>query len=64
MGWGDRELAEPRPALHAFRALLRAMPDWDEVAVVTHWGFIRGFTGAELHNTESIRIAPDAAADN
>ena len=48
----------------AFRALLRAMPDRDEVAVVTHWGFIRGLTGAELHNTESIRIAPDAAADN
>ena len=27
-------------------------PDRDQVAVISHWGFIRGLTGAELHNTE------------
>jgi broad specificity phosphatase PhoE len=45
----------------AFRAALRAMPDRRSLAVVSHWGFIRGLTGAELHNTESIRLAADAA---
>jgi broad specificity phosphatase PhoE len=40
----------------AFRARMSAAPDRDEVAVVSHWGFIRGLTGAELHNTDSIRL--------
>ena len=36
----------------AFRARMADVPDRrEEVAVVTHWGFIRGLTGAELHNT-------------
>jgi broad specificity phosphatase PhoE len=43
----------------AFRAKMAQVPDRDEVAVVTHWGFIRGLTGAELHNTESVRLAHD-----
>jgi glucosyl-3-phosphoglycerate phosphatase len=43
----------------AFRARLEAMPDRYEVAVVSHWGFIRGLTGAELHNTDSIRLGTD-----
>ena len=45
----------------AFRAQMAAAPDRDAVAVVSHWGFIRGLTGAELHNTESIRLTPDTA---
>lgn len=42
-----------------FRARIGAMPDRDEIAVVSHWGFIRGLTGAELHNTDSIRLDHD-----
>ena len=35
------------------------MPDREHIAVVSHWGFIRGLTGAELHNTDSIRLGVD-----
>ena len=35
------------------------MPDREGIAVVSHWGFIRGLTGAELHNTDSIRLGLD-----
>lgn len=45
----------------AFRSKLQAAPDRHQVCVVSHWGFIRGLTGAELHNTESIRLAWDEA---
>jgi broad specificity phosphatase PhoE len=61
--WGG--VIESWPSLAArcaaFRARILAAPDRDEVAVVSHWGFIRGLTGAELHNTDSIRLAHDAA---
>ena len=40
---------------------LRDAPDRNEVCVVTHWGFTRGLTAAELHTTESIRLAWDEA---
>ena len=43
----------------AFRAKIAAMADRHEIAVVSHWGFIRGLTGAELHNTNSIRLGFD-----
>ena len=46
-----------------FRSKLRAAPDRHEVCVVSHWGFIRGLTGAELHNTESIRLTWDEAPE-
>ena len=48
----------------AFRAALRTMPDRRSLAVISHWGFIRGLTGAELHNTESIRLTDETAGDN
>jgi glucosyl-3-phosphoglycerate phosphatase len=43
----------------AFRARIAAMPDRHEIGVVSHWGFIRGLTGAELQNTDSIRLGTD-----
>jgi glucosyl-3-phosphoglycerate phosphatase len=62
--WGG--VIESWPSLEArcgaFRAKMREAPDRHEVAVVTHWGFIRGLTGAELHNTDSIRFACDDEA--
>ena len=45
----------------AFRGVARAMVDWPRVAVVSHWGFIRGLTGRELRNGELIRFDPHAA---
>jgi broad specificity phosphatase PhoE len=44
----------------AFRAVARTMVDWQRVAVVSHWGFIRGLTGRELRNGELIRFDPHA----
>lgn len=60
--WGG--LIESWPSLKArcatFRAAMALRDDRREIAVVTHWGFIRGLTGAELHNTEHVRLAdPD-----
>lgn len=64
--WGGA--IESWPSLAArcdiFRTALRTMPDRNRLAVVTHWGFIRGLTGAELHNTESIRLASDETTGN
>jgi broad specificity phosphatase PhoE len=61
--WGG--VIESWPSLEArcaaFLEALAAWPDRDGVAVVTHWGFIRGLTGAELHNTDFIRLHPNEA---
>ena len=46
----------------AFRSVARGMVDWQRVAVVSHWGFIRGLTGRELRNGELIRFDPHAEA--
>jgi len=42
----------------AFRAHMRAQPDWACVAVVSHWGFIRGLTGLTVQNGAVLRIDP------
>ena len=61
--WGATIESWPSLALRcaAFRAAIGRAADRDKVAVVSHWGFIRGLTGAELHNTETIRLVHDAA---
>jgi broad specificity phosphatase PhoE len=41
-----------------FRATARSLVDWQRVAVVTHWGFIRGIAGVEARNGELIRFDP------
>lgn len=62
--WGG--VIESWPSLaarcRAFREQLRQLPDPGGLAVVSHWGFIRGLTGAELHNTEFIRLDDAGAA--
>ena len=40
----------------AFCAKLMAMPDRHELAIVSHWGFIRGLTGIELQNAGFLRL--------
>jgi broad specificity phosphatase PhoE len=42
----------------AFRAHVRARSDWARIAVVSHWGFIRGLTGLTVQNGAVLRIDP------
>ncbi len=45
-----------------FRVAARALQDWQRVAVVTRWGFIRAITGIEARNGEWIRLDPHRTA--
>lgn len=51
-----RAETEEELALRAadFRADMAALPDWRDVAVVTHWGFVRALTGRQAQNAEII----------
>lgn len=63
--WWPKEMeseAELDRRCGRFRATARSLVDWQRVAVVTHWGFIRGITGAEARNGELIRFDPHALA--
>jgi broad specificity phosphatase PhoE len=42
-----------------FRAAVRQLPDWRHIAVITHWGFIRGIAAIEAQNGQCIRFDPD-----
>src|SRR5262245_37414844 len=50
--------AELDERCHRFRATARGLADWQRVAVITHWGFIRGITGIEARNGELVRFDP------
>ncbi len=41
-----------------FREAMATVPDWPQVAVVTHWGFIRALTGHEVTNCQMVRFDP------
>ena len=41
-----------------FRHAMRQLPDWQRVAVISHWGFIRGLTGIEARNGQLVRFDP------
>ena len=41
-----------------FHQLGAGWTDWSEVAVVSHWAFIRGLTGRELRNAELLAFDP------
>lgn len=43
-----------------FRLTARGLVNWQRVAVVTHWGFIRGIAGVEARNGELVRFDPHA----
>jgi broad specificity phosphatase PhoE len=43
---------------HRFRTAARGLADWQRVAVITHWGFIRGIAGIEARNGELVRFDP------
>jgi glucosyl-3-phosphoglycerate phosphatase len=40
----------------AFRRAMRDALDWDRVAVITHWGFIRAMTGQSAGNCAVLRL--------
>lgn len=46
-----------------FRATARQLRDWRHVAVVTHWGFIRGIAGIEARNGQCVRFDPHRDPD-
>jgi glucosyl-3-phosphoglycerate phosphatase len=41
-----------------FRATVRRLHGWQHIAVVTHWGFIRGIAGVEARNGQCVRFDP------
>ena len=58
--WPALEESEDRLSARcaAFRAHMRTQPDWARVAVVSHWGFIRGLTGLTVQTGAVLRIDP------
>lgn len=53
-------IAESETSLAArcrsFRTTMRDTPDWERVAVITHWGFIRAMTGQSVGNCAVLRL--------
>jgi broad specificity phosphatase PhoE len=45
-----------------FLSSMTAAAGWRRVAVISHWGFIRGLTGVEAHNGQIIRFEPAVAS--
>ena len=58
--WGEHEESEASVAARGarFRALMAARADWRELAVVTHWGFIRALTGETVANGAHLPFDP------
>lgn len=58
--WPDREEHESELLRRCtrFRELMAQATDWPEVAVVSHWAFIRGLTGIEASNGQAVRFDP------
>ena len=60
--WPEPEETEEELQLRctAFRSVMATAEDWRHVAVVSHWGFIRGLTGQEVTNGTLLRFDPTA----
>ncbi len=60
--WPEPEETEEelRDRCTAFRSAMALAEDWRHVAVVSHWGFIRGLTGQEVTNGTLLRFDPTA----
>jgi broad specificity phosphatase PhoE len=58
--WPEREESEAALGhrCETFRREIAALDDWPEVAVVSHWGFIRALTGLTLPNCGVVRFDP------
>jgi broad specificity phosphatase PhoE len=62
--WGEgmESVASLGGRARSFVETAKAWPDRDQVAVVSHWGFIRCLTGQEVANLGRVRLAFEAAA--
>jgi broad specificity phosphatase PhoE len=57
VGLGEPESEETLLArCESFRTRMAPATDWDHIAVVTHWGFIRGMTGQAVTNCTIVRV--------
>ena len=56
--WGEPEESEASLGQRctAFRAKTASLHDRPDVAVISHWGFIRALTGKELANADYLRL--------
>ncbi|MEM7225105.1 MAG: histidine phosphatase family protein [Pseudomonadota bacterium] len=54
----DETEAQVDERCRRFRNHMAGQDDWSRVLVVTHWGFIRGLTGREVHNGAILRFHP------
>jgi len=55
--WGHEESpASIAQRCAAFRAKTADLPERAQIAVITHWGFIRALTGHELSNARFVRL--------
>jgi broad specificity phosphatase PhoE len=62
--WGHAEesVASVAQRCAMFRAKTADLPESAQIAVITHWGFIRALTGHELSNARFVRLlAADTA---
>lgn len=62
--WPDTYETESEVAVRCetFMSRLPDIDDWQEVGVVSHWGFIRGLTGLSMENCGVVQIAPGRPA--
>ena len=58
--WGVGEEHETSFAARCrqFHAAMATTPDWHAVAVISHWGFIRGLTGHAIANGAHVEFDP------
>jgi broad specificity phosphatase PhoE len=54
------DLPEVQARCAEFRAKAAGMPDWPEIAVITHWGVILALTGRQVRNGELVAFDPTA----
>ncbi|MET1026891.1 MAG: histidine phosphatase family protein [Dongiaceae bacterium] len=62
--WSARDESEAQllERCSLFHATATGWSDWRQVAVVSHWGFIRGLTGHDARNAELIDFDPTKRA--
>jgi broad specificity phosphatase PhoE len=54
----DETQAQLLERCRSFHQRAAGWQDWQQIAVVSHWGFIRGLTGHEARNAELVEFDP------
>jgi broad specificity phosphatase PhoE len=60
-GQGEETVASLAQRCALFRAKAADLPERAQIAVISHWGFIRALTGHELSNARFVRLLADPA---